>query len=51
MSDLHFIGGNGRAKERLDKAPFHPETSLWILEFQINDPDSRFGAFHEDLLQ
>lgn len=39
------------SKESLGKVPFNPSTSLWILELQINDPESRFGAFYEDLLQ
>ncbi len=39
------------SKERLSKVPFHPATSLWILELQLNHPDGKFGAFYEDLLQ
>ena len=41
---------NKYSKERLGKVPFHPHTSLWVLEFQINDPENRFGVFYEDLL-
>jgi len=39
------------SKERLSKVPFRPGVSLWILEFQLNAPDSSFGVFFEDLLQ
>ncbi|MGE4233382.1 MAG: M24 family metallopeptidase [Bacteriovoracia bacterium] len=38
------------SKERLAKLDFCPNSSLWVLEIQINDPQLRFGAFYEDIL-
>lgn len=35
----------------LDSIDFCPQPQRWMLEIHICDPDRRFGAFHEDLLQ
>lgn len=39
------------ASTHLAKLPFPPAPWLWVLEVQIADPDGRFGAFYEDVLQ
>ncbi len=38
------------SRENLANLKFHPNVTLWVLEVQVNDPDSRFGAFFEDIL-
>jgi Xaa-Pro aminopeptidase len=39
------------SKERLAGVAFQPSKSLWVLEIQIVDAKSRFGAFFEDILR
>jgi methionyl aminopeptidase len=34
----------------LAEVDFRPNADLWVLEISIVDPESRFGAFYEDLL-
>jgi len=49
----HRVGDfphNRFSKMNLSDTKFIPSQSLWVLEVQILDTESRFGAFYEDIL-
>jgi len=52
-ADGHRIGDFPHKKiasQGLTEIDFVPSPALWVLEVQIRDPQSRFGAFFEDIL-